>query len=129
MDITDMPELSATLAAVRALPRPADHHSMPVLRHGSLELRMMRPAKTDDQTPHDRDELYIVATGAAVLLRGVSHSPFDEEPLLADAEERIPVGPGDAVVVPAGTPHRFTEFGDDFSTWVVFWGPEGGEVP
>lgn len=23
--------------------------------------------------------------------------------------------------------HRFEEFTDDFATWVVFWGPPGGE--
>lgn len=24
-------------------------------------------------------------------------------------------------------PHRFIEFSDDFATWVLFYGPEGGE--
>ena len=24
--------------------------------------------------------------------------------------------------------HRFVDFSDDFGTWVVFWGPEGGEA-
>jgi hypothetical protein len=28
---------------------------------------------------------------------------------------------------PAGLVHRFEEFSDDFATWVVFWGPKGGE--
>ncbi|MDB3895858.1 hypothetical protein N9361_00920 [Alphaproteobacteria bacterium] len=29
--------------------------------------------------------------------------------------------------VPAGLPHRFTDFGDTMSTWVMFFGPNGGE--
>ena len=25
------------------------------------------------------------------------------------------------------SPHRFEAFSEDFATWVVFWGPPGGE--
>ena len=39
-------------------------------------------------------------------------------------EQRMPEG----VVVPAGAVHRFVDFTDDFGTWVVFYGPEGGEA-
>jgi hypothetical protein len=31
--------------------------------------------------------------------------------------------------VPAGIEHRFYDFSDDFCTWVMFYGPEGGELP
>jgi mannose-6-phosphate isomerase-like protein (cupin superfamily) len=44
-------------------------------------------------------------------------------------DSRKPFGPGDLLVVPARVPHRFENFSDDFSTWVVFYGPEGGENP
>jgi hypothetical protein len=30
-------------------------------------------------------------------------------------------------LVPAGVEHRFEEFSGDFGTWVIFYGPEGGE--
>jgi len=30
--------------------------------------------------------------------------------------------------VPAGVAHRFDEFTADFCTWVMFYGPEGGEM-
>jgi uncharacterized RmlC-like cupin family protein len=36
-------------------------------------------------------------------------------------------GPGDFLFVPAGIEHRFVNFTDDFSTWVIFYGPKGGE--
>lgn len=34
---------------------------------------------------------------------------------------------GDFLFVPAGIEHRFINFTDDFSTWVIFYGPVGGE--
>jgi mannose-6-phosphate isomerase-like protein (cupin superfamily) len=41
--------------------------------------------------------------------------------------EREPVAIGDVLFVPAGVEHRFVNFSDNFSTWVFFHGPEGGE--
>jgi hypothetical protein len=35
--------------------------------------------------------------------------------------------PGELLFVPAGVVHRFEDFSDDFATWVMFYGPEGGE--
>tara|TARA_R110002073_G_scaffold49320_2_gene131727 strand:- start:169 stop:279 length:111 start_codon:yes stop_codon:yes gene_type:complete len=32
------------------------------------------------------------------------------------------------IFVEAGAEHRFENFSEDFSTWVVFWGAEGGET-
>ena len=40
---------------------------------------------------------------------------------------RHPFAPGTALFVPAGVVHRFEDFTPDFVTWVVFWGPDGGE--
>jgi mannose-6-phosphate isomerase-like protein (cupin superfamily) len=36
--------------------------------------------------------------------------------------------PGDVLFVPAGATHRFENFSPDFATWVMFYGPPGGEV-
>jgi len=66
------------------------------------------------QGPHDRDELYVVASGSGTFVRGA---------------ERVAFGQGDALFVPAGVEHRFEEFSDDFGTWLVFYGPPGGERP
>jgi quercetin dioxygenase-like cupin family protein len=41
--------------------------------------------------------------------------------------DRRPFAPGDVIFVEAGVVHRFEDFSPDFTTWVVFWGPEGGE--
>jgi len=83
-----------------------------LLEHGSLELGYYKPDVSDDQTPHDQDEIYIVQTGSGVFAYG---------------GELIPFEPGDALFVAAGVEHRFAEFSDDFAAWVVFYGPSGGE--
>jgi mannose-6-phosphate isomerase-like protein (cupin superfamily) len=41
--------------------------------------------------------------------------------------QRFAAEPGDAFFVSAGTEHRFENFTADFATWVVFYGPPGGE--
>ena len=39
----------------------------------------------------------------------------------------IALNQGQVLFVPAGIEHRFEDFSDDFSTWVIFYGPAGGE--
>jgi len=75
---------------------------------------MYRPAEVDRQEPHDRDEVYFVASGFGIFVNGRDQHPFRS---------------GDMLFVPAGVVHRFEDFSDDFCTWVVFYGPEGGEHP
>lgn len=129
MDRVSVPGLHATVEQARKIPATPGRQSAFVLSHGSMQLRLLHPGAVDTQTPHDRDELYVIVAGSAVLLLGAPRSPFTEPPLLDDARERIPAGPGDSILVPAGTPHHFEEMSGDFSAWMVFWGPEGGEVP
>lgn len=37
------------------------------------------------------------------------------------------IATGQIVLGLPGYVHRFVEFSDDLATWVVFWGPPGGE--
>jgi mannose-6-phosphate isomerase-like protein (cupin superfamily) len=83
-----------------------------LFEHGSLAVKVYAPQGTDDQTPHTRDEVYVVARGTGTFW---------------DGERRRPFQPGDLLFVPAGQPHRFEAFTEDFATWVIFYGPEGGE--
>ena len=85
-----------------------------LLQHGTMQLRLYAPDGVDRQTPHEQDEIYVVARGSGTFLRG---------------GERVRFGPGDALFVAAGVPHRFEDFTADFATWVIFWGPVGGEKP
>jgi mannose-6-phosphate isomerase-like protein (cupin superfamily) len=84
----------------------------PVLLHGSLLVEYYAPRGRDVQTPHTRDEVYVVIQGSGSFVNGGVQHPF---------------GPGDVLFVPAGVVHRFEEFTDDFAVWVMFYGPEGGE--
>jgi len=85
-----------------------------MLRHGTLELRWYAPKETDPQTPHDRDEVYVVVSGSGVFVRG---------------DEKVAFNPGDALFVAAHEVHRFESFTPDFAAWVMFYGPVGGETP
>lgn len=72
-----------------------------------LDIALYRPDRIDPQTPHLRDEIYVIATGSGTFVQEDDSRPF---------------GPGDLLFVPKGVPHRFVEFSADFSTWVIFFG-------
>jgi mannose-6-phosphate isomerase-like protein (cupin superfamily) len=80
--------------------------------HGTLAVELYAPRGDDPQTPHTRDEVYVVAQGSGYFRNG---------------SERHRFGPGDVLFVPAEVQHRFEEFSDDLAVWVFFYGPEGGE--
>jgi len=120
-------KLRATVVDAKATPNDAGRSTALMLAHGSMELRWFVPKQEDPQTPHDRDELYIIVSGTGVFMRAVESVPFDDTSLPIQGEERVQFGPGDALFVAAGTVHRFEQFSDDFATWVFFYGPEGGE--
>jgi len=108
-----MDPFQLTLAqGLARMPGPDGDQYDVLLRHGTLELGLYAPRGSDPQTPHTRDELYVVMRGNGFFLNGKQRSRF---------------GPGDALFVPAGQVHRFEEFSDDLALWVVFYGPEGGE--
>lgn len=90
-----------------------DQPFIELFQHGSLVVEMYQPDQVDLQTPHTRDELYVVVSGTGWFVIGDSRQPFDA---------------GEVLFVPAGAEHRFEDFTDDFATWVLFYGPEGGEV-
>lgn len=98
--------------ALGRLPGPKGERVVSLLRHGSLEIELYAPRGVDPQTPHTRDEVYVVVRGRGAFVNGTSREPF---------------GPGDVLFVPAGRPHRFEDFTDDLAVWVIFYGPEGGE--
>jgi mannose-6-phosphate isomerase-like protein (cupin superfamily) len=105
----------ALTQAVRRLPDVgATPRSASIYRHGSLLLKLFAPHRTDPQQPHTRDEIYLVAQGRGWFVNGGARHPFE---------------PGDVLFVPAGVVHRFEDFSDDLTLWVVFYGPEGGEQP
>ena len=85
-----------------------------VFEHGTLQVKMYRPQHQDLQKPHSRDEIYVIARGSGWFVNGKERHAFEA---------------GDVLFVPAGVEHRFESFSSGFSTWVIFYGPEGGEQP
>ena len=126
-DLPSLPRLRITPEDARRVGVPDGHLSAPALSHGTMEVRWYQPQDTDPQTPHDRDELYVVVSGTALFIRADESLPFADTAIRVGGEEKVSVQPGDVLFVPAGTEHRFEAMSPDFGTWMMFWGPEGGE--
>jgi len=108
-----MPKTVTALAEARVAPLSPGRRSAELFTHGSLEIRFYAPRGSDPQTPHTRDEVYVVVSGKGQFFRDGTRTPF---------------GPGDLIFVAARAEHRFEDFTDDLEVWVAFYGPEGGEA-
>ncbi|WP_326544270.1 cupin domain-containing protein [Pseudorhodoferax sp.] len=93
-------------------PDPDNRHYEILFQRGTAELLVYAPKGTDEQEIHDRDEFYFITQGSGKFF---------------DGEKVTEVGAGCALFVAAGVEHRFLDFSDDLSMWVVFYGPVGGE--
>ena len=108
--------------ALKRLPGPVTAQypegapSVAMMSGGPMTLKVFTPGSNADgrdrQLPHDQDELYLIHSGTREIIIG---------------EQRFSAAAGDAFFVAAGVVHRFENFGKDFVTWVVFYGPTGGE--
>ncbi len=77
-----------------------------------MRVEVFAPNVLDSQTPHAQDALYFVHNGTGELV--INGQRFD-------------AAPGDAFFVAAQVEHQFENFSNDFVTWVVFYGPPGGQ--
>ena len=96
---------------------PAGEHAVSFLRRGTLNamLSLGRFAPLPrPTTPHAQDEVYVVMHGRGIFFHDGKREPFEA---------------GDLLFVAAGIEHRFEDFTEDLTVWVVFYGPDGGEVP
>jgi mannose-6-phosphate isomerase-like protein (cupin superfamily) len=108
----DLAHLLSKIPGAISTKWPQGERLVQALTHGTMSVELYAPLHEDPQTPHAQDELYFVLSG---------DSTFVHEGV------RVRVSAGSALFVPAGDEHRFEDFSSDFVTWVVFWGPEGGE--
>lgn len=99
--------------AKQALQTERDWVFTTLLQHGTLSVEYYAPVNVDAQQPHPQSEVYVIASGRAVFNRN---------------GEEVACKQGDVLFVPAGMKHRFENFSDDFATWVIFYGGEGGET-
>jgi mannose-6-phosphate isomerase-like protein (cupin superfamily) len=99
-----MNKFTITDATNRHLSANSDYTRL--FEQGSFDIGFYRPIRFDKQTPHTRDELYIVAAGSGDFSCGGETQSFST---------------GDIFFVPAGVEHGFMKFTYDFATWVVFF--------
>jgi mannose-6-phosphate isomerase-like protein (cupin superfamily) len=110
---TDPSEISrVTLDAAMRLLASSSQRSVAVFEHGTLQVKLYAPRGKDLQTPHTRDEIYVIARGRGWFVNEGRRHPFE---------------PHDVIFARARAEHRFEDFSDDFLVWVLFYGPEGGE--
>ncbi len=83
-----------------------------VMKQGTMSIEYFAPVRIDAQASHKQDEIYVIIKGDALFFRD---------------GERVACKKGDILFVPASMEHRFENFSADFSTWVIFYGPDGGE--
>lgn len=77
-----------------------------LMRKGKASVEYYAPVGVDLQKPHDQDEIYVIISGTGFFdLDGV----------------KTPFKPADLIFVEAGVAHKFENFSDDFSTWVIFF--------
>jgi mannose-6-phosphate isomerase-like protein (cupin superfamily) len=118
MDPTGGVRKAGIAEALARLPQPKTDKwplgiwDIDAIAHGTMSVSVFAPKTTDFQTPHVQDELYVVMSGTGVFVANNIQYSF---------------APGDVLFVPAGIEHRFVEFTPDFATWVIFYGPQGGE--
>jgi mannose-6-phosphate isomerase-like protein (cupin superfamily) len=91
---------------------PAGAPFVTMMAGGTMSVEVFAPKTADLQEPHSQDELYFIQSGTGELI--INGQRFD-------------AAAGDAFFVAAGVAHRFENFSEDFVTWVVFYGPQGGE--
>jgi mannose-6-phosphate isomerase-like protein (cupin superfamily) len=110
-----MPQGHLTVSeGLARLPSASGERFVELFRHGTLSVELYAPRDQDPQSPHTRDEVYVVVQGSGEFVNDGVRQVF---------------GPGDLLFVAAKVAHRFEKFTDDLAVWVVFYGPEGGEVP
>jgi len=98
--------------AIKQLEKEEHNRFTALMKHGTTTVEYYAPKYIDQQNSHTQDEIYIIASGTATFFRN---------------GERVQCKTGDILFVPAHMEHRFERFSDDFVTWVIFCGKEGGE--
>lgn len=111
MEFTSLRQVALSEAR-KAIPTEEGKPFATLFEHGSLQVEIFAPKQVDTQKPHTRDELYVVISGSGWFFNEGKRTHFCA---------------GDMLFAAAGEIHRFEDFSDDFLTWVVFYGPEGGD--
>ncbi len=83
-----------------------------LMKHGTMHVEYFAPLIKDTQQPHKQDEIYIIASGNSRFFINGNYCNCKA---------------GDFLFAPAVIEHHFEDFSADFASWVIFYGPDGGE--
>jgi mannose-6-phosphate isomerase-like protein (cupin superfamily) len=116
MNNADRSGLISLAEALGKFPRPTGEHSLSLLQRGTLNVKLAfsPPMCPTQRGAHAQDEVYVIARGRGALFHDGKRDPFQA---------------GDLLFVAAGVDHCFEDFSKDLSVWVIFFGPNGGEIP
>jgi mannose-6-phosphate isomerase-like protein (cupin superfamily) len=64
-------------AALERLEAAGGERSVLLFEHGTLQVKLYAPRGLDPQTPHERDEIYVVAQGRGEFWDGERRRPFE----------------------------------------------------
>jgi mannose-6-phosphate isomerase-like protein (cupin superfamily) len=78
-----------------------------ILENENIEVGLYAPVNNDLQSPHQKDEIYIIVKGEGTFFNDDKREAF---------------GPGDLILVAAGAEHRFEDFSDDLVAWYIIYG-------
>jgi mannose-6-phosphate isomerase-like protein (cupin superfamily) len=95
-------KLISKAEAFARMPKMQKERSVALFEHGSLVTKLYAPREIDLQTPHSRDEIYVIIKGTGEFVCN---------------SQRWKFAPGDFIFVPARAEHCFENFSDDFSVW------------
>lgn len=84
------------------------HRNASIRNQSLAEARLEPGASTQPHYHRETEEIYYVVCG---------------EGLMQVADEKRPVGPGDAVAIPPGTPHQITNTGDEVLAFLCCCAP------
>ena len=56
--------------ALKRLPTAEGKRFIELFKHGTLAVELYAPRGIDPQTPHERDEIYVIASGTGTFRRG-----------------------------------------------------------
>ena len=91
------------------LPTPEKQWFTKVLEDQLTEIYLYTPKDIDNQTPHTKNEVYVIISGEGIFYNGKDSVSFVQ---------------GDILFAAAGSNHRFESFSNDFKTWVIFYSEE-----
>ena len=95
-------------AAAKLLNRE-NNRFVEVMEEGGMTVEYYSPKLADEQQPHLKDELYIIASVSSGFYRN---------------GEMIECNQGDVIFVPTHLEHRFVNFSDGFARRVIFYRDE-----